>query len=136
MTRLLKSTTPRSNPLFSVTTSSPPIPKVSTRSFLEESNQLICTKNSQSNSTMILVPFPPKSTGSQRVKLTQSRTRDTVAHAGLSLLPVLLKVLMPSRLESSFLFLSNNLWTATLSLKDVRVDGNTPPSSTCRRPHR
>jgi hypothetical protein len=64
------------------------------------------------------------STGELRVQSTQLKTKVNVVHAGLSQLLLQLKVLMPSRLENSLVFLNNNLLIVTHNLKVAMVDGN------------
>merc|ERR1711935_60428 len=78
---------------------------------------------------------PPKSTGSPRVPLPQSRTRDNVDHAGLSPPLEPSRVLCKSHQELFSPSLSNNLLTAPSRTQDVTEDSWTSLSSTLRKHH-
>ena len=107
-----------------VITNSQPGLMLSTKDFLDSRCLEMLKRSWVSPLSLMSLPSQLPLTGELRVKSTQLKTKANVVHVGLSRQLPQLKVLMPSRLEHSFLFLNNNLLIVTNGLKVAMVDGN------------
>ena len=107
-----------------VITNSQPGLMLSTKDFLDSRCLKMPKRSWVSLLSSMSLPSQLPLTGELRVKSTQLKTKANVVLAGLSRLLPQLRVLMPSRLENSLIFLNNNLLIVTNSLKVAMVDGN------------
>ena len=106
---------------------------LSTKDFLDSRCLKMPKRSWVSLLSSMSLPSQLPLTGELKVKSTQLKTKANVVLAGLSRLLPQLRVLMPSRLENSLIFLNNNLLIVTLHLMVAKEDTHTMHSNTTRR---